>query len=440
MQYDQALGYLKRLGNEVHSSAFTLKKVHRLCRALGHPEQRFASVLIAGTNGKGSTAATLYSILLQAGIPAGCYTSPHLVTPRERLRVGQDCITEEEFAICLSEVKKQADLLLNKGCLSSPITFFEALTLSAFLFFAEKKASLAVLEVGLGGRLDATNACRAVATAITSISFDHQQFLGRSLLSIAREKSGIYRRGVPVVLGAIQPRVLSWLIRRAARKKAPVILLGSNLRAKAISLSAGESEYQLYSSQNFYEHIRPALSGPKQLNNLGIAVLLSECLNKLGWPIGKEHIRRGVQQTFWPGRLQFIAGQPPLLLDGAHNEESILHLISFLQSRSTDRKRWLIFGAMKDKDILGMGRLLFPWAEKIILTSINNPRSAKVSELMRLFSLQFGAKILTADSPKEALNMAQMQARDADMIVISGSLYLVGEVLGAIGYDPTRSL
>ena len=440
MNYFEALQYLRQLGNEVRPAQFSLQKILLLCRALGNPEGKFSSILIAGTNGKGSTAAILYSILLQAGIPVGLYTSPHLISPRERIRINRSCISEDEFAAGLSEVKEKVAYLTAKGRLGFSPTFFEVLTAAAFLHFARSGIRLAVLEVGMGGRLDAVNVCRPLAVALTGISLDHQRFLGNSLISIAREKTGIFRRGVPAVIGHLQPRILHWVSRRAAQMGTPIQILSQVSKQRLIEVRKSRFLFALHTKCFRYDRLEPSLCGYHQMSNTGIAILLAENLAEQGWPVEPQHIVRGVSGAFWPGRMQLWDGDPPLLLDGAHNRESATNLASFLQAHFFSKNLTIIFGAMRDKDIPVMVRTLFPLADQVILTCPKNSRAAAPEELLSIGKAQYGGNLTVAPSIRQALEMARHDSNQDSLVVVTGSLYLVGEALAELNWDPTQPI
>ncbi len=435
MNYSEALPYLRQLGREAPSAKFSLKTIRRLCRAFENPQNRFSSVLIAGTNGKGSTAATLYAILLQTGIPVGCYISPHLVHPRERIRVHRSCISEEDFARCLTEVRDKVQWLNARRDFPIRPSFFEVLTMAAFIHFARSGVRLAVLEVGLGGRLDATNLCQPEVVALTGISRDHQQYLGNSLMAIAREKTGTFRTGIPAVVGDLPPRIMRWVARRAGQIGAPVWFLSRDSLRKGIQGEAGRYRFEMRTRVRNYPQLAPSLRGRHQVHNAGLAVLLAERLSEKGWPIDADHIRRGLSGTIWPGRLQWIDGEPAVLLDGAHNPEGAAGLASFLESAYPRRRRILVFGAMRDKNYGAMARLLFPRAEKIVLTRPRSPRAVSLKDLMALPAARCHPGWLAADDPARALQEAIRLARPEDLLVVTGSLFLVGEILSSLGYD-----
>lgn len=440
MNYSESIQYLRRLGSELHTAKFSLRNIERMCHALGHPERCFPSVLIAGTNGKGSTAAFLYSILLRAGIPAGCYTSPHLSCLRERIRCGRDCISETDFADSLSEVHARVAALLAKRRWMSAPTYFEVLTATAFYYFAQKKVSPVVLEVGLGGRLDATNISCPVATAITGIALDHTQFLGGTLLSIAREKTGILREKVPLVLGDMDSRTHRWILRRAHQIGSPVKDWDDGMVTTASSCRGGDSGIEGDVVSHRYGHLHPSLPGRHQASNSAVAVQLAEILADRGWPIHGSHIRDGVAHAFWPGRMQFLKGSPEILLDGAHNMQGIVQLVSFLRRQDSGRSRCLIFAAMRDKEVSSMLRTLCPVFPKVILTRAQNPRSASVGELLTMTPKSFLSRVTTADDLPQAIRTAREYGNGDHLVVVAGSLFLVGEALRELRFDTTQPL
>lgn len=440
MTYADSLAFLERLGNEVSTAKFGLENIRTLCDALGNPEQQYAAVLIAGTNGKGSTAATLHSILQQAGRKVACFTSPHLVHPRERIRIGADWISEADFAARLSEVEKIGQQLLKQGKLAAHPTYFETLTAAAYLQFAQVGTELAVLEVGMGGRLDATNISRAALTLITSLSLDHQQHLGPRIEDIAYEKAGIFRRGVPALVGPMEAAA-AWITERRAREVgAPLCRLSDRARVTVSEVQDGFYGFDLETRHREYRNLDPSLRGPQQPTNTTLAVLAAEMLQQQGYPISSEHIREGIRRTNWPGRMQVVRERPRLLLDGAHNPEAVANLRRFLEENFSGGDLLVVFGAMRDKNYGELGEQLFPPARGVVLTQSRNTRAAEAEVLHAAFRERFGSKLSVAADVAAALQQALAVARDDTWIVLTGSLYLVGEALEFLGLDPTRPL
>jgi dihydrofolate synthase/folylpolyglutamate synthase len=452
MSYETAVARMFALGHELAqtpSHKFDLEHMRVLLRALDHPERRFPSVLIAGTNGKGSTAATLASILRASGLKTGLYTSPHLARINERIRVNANEITDDDFGFLQGEVDLVAEKLVERGDLPWHPSFFEMMTAIAFEHFAREKVDLAVLEVGMGGRLDATNVVEPLVSVITDISLDHQKFLGDTVGQIAREKVGIIRRGGAVVTLPQQPEANDVI--------GNTIL---DLGARAVNavpyvppVSPGSTRYLVPSTEQgrtraVYRYplailgeeilVETPLVGRHQLRNVALAVAAAVELNQQGFSgITAESIELGVRETRWPGRFQVIAarpGWPEMVLDVAHNPAGAWALRSALSEQYGDRPLILVFGAMRDKAISEMTEILFPLAEQVIATRPENPRAASPEEI-QLAAARTGAEVEAVGNVKLAVERARALAGAATVIVITGSIYLVGEAMSSIGAD-----
>jgi dihydrofolate synthase/folylpolyglutamate synthase len=415
-----------------------------LTEAANHPQRQYPAVLIAGTNGKGSTAAMTFAIARAAGLRVGLYTSPHLVEITERVRLadsrGARDISRDEFAHFATEVRALGEHLLAERGLSTVPSLFEQLTMLAFLCFEQQRVELAVLEVGLGGRLDATNVCAPVATAITPIDYDHQRHLGYTLPEIAREKAGIIKAQTPVVVAPQRPEVMRVIEARAAELGAPLIAIEDELRyARRFEVVAAQeagAAPRLGLCRLRYEHrqgaydVQLGLRGRYQVTNALTAIHLAEALQGHGLPIDAAAIVAGLQNAVWPGRLELIelSGEAaPLLLDGAHNPAGARVLRDFLQEFCAQAPVTLVFGVMNDKAFGEMEEILFPVARQIIAARINHPRSTTAGELAQQ-AAQRGFQILQAESLREALELAQRITPSDGVICACGSLYLVGEI------------
>ncbi|MGA8501817.1 MAG: folylpolyglutamate synthase/dihydrofolate synthase family protein [Candidatus Sulfotelmatobacter sp.] len=452
MSYETAVARMFALGHELAqtpSHKFDLAHMRVLLDALDHPERRFPSVLIAGTNGKGSTAATLASILRASGLKAGLYTSPHLIKINERIRVNGEEISDDDFAALQGEVDRVAERLVKRGDLPWHPSFFEMMTAIAFEYFAREKVDLAVLEVGMGGRLDATNVVDPRVSVITDISLDHQKFLGNTVGEIAREKVGIIRPGGAVVTLPQQPEANDVI--------GNTIL---DLGARAVNavpyvppVSPASTQYLVPSSERgktgfVYRYplavlgeeilVETPLVGRYQLRNVALAVAAAEELNRQGFSgITAKSIARGIRGTRWPGRFQVIAaraGWPEIVLDVAHNPAGAWALRSALSERYEDRPLIFVFGAMRDKAISEMTEILFPLAERVIATRPENPRAALPEEIQRA-ARRTGVDVEIVEDVKLALERARVLAGTKATVVITGSIYLVGEVMRSIGAD-----
>ena len=393
MQFDEAVQYLLSLGHETLAIKLGLRNTELLLQALDSPERSFTSVQVAGTNGKGSTAAMLDSICRAAGIKTGLYTSPHLVSITERIRISGCDITPEDFARHATTVRAVAeDLLIRKEIEALP-TFFEHVTAIALLAFREAGVELAILETGLGGRLDSTTAAKAAIVGITPIAMDHEEYLGNTLTSIASEKAAVIRPGVTAVIAEQPPEALKVLLDR--------------------SVEVGVTPW-LETDKDSYKDFRLNLHGAHQIQNASVAIRLAEALN-----ISRAAIIRGLETTRHPGRLEFIG---PFLLDGAHNPAGAQALRNYLEEFG-GRPLTLIFGAMRDKRLDQIAEILFPIPDCLILTPIDNPRSATVETLAALAHRQ----VIKTASSAEALRVAIAQTPKDGLICVTGSLYLIGE-------------
>ncbi len=444
------------LGHELAqtpSQKFDLAHMRVLLAALDHPERRFPSVLIAGTNGKGSTAATLASILRASGLKTGLYTSPHLVRINERIRVNGEEIGDDDFAFLQGEVDRVAERLVEQAELPWHPSFFEMMTAIAFEHFAREKVALAVLEVGMGGRLDATNVVEPRVSVITDISLDHQRFLGDTVGEIAREKVGILRPGGVAVVLPQQPEandvIGNTILELGAR--------GVNAVPYVPPVSPGSAQYLLPSSKQgksgfVYRYplqvlgteilVETSLVGRHQLRNVALAIAAAVELSQQGFVgITAQSIERGVRETRWPGRFEVIAareGWPEIVIDVAHNPAGAWALRSALSERYQDRPLIFVFGAMRDKAISEMAEILFPLAERVIATRPENPRSATPEEI-RQAAGRTGVEIEVIEDVQLALQRARVLAGSRAVVVITGSIYLVGEVMRVAGSDRDAS-
>jgi dihydrofolate synthase/folylpolyglutamate synthase len=461
MSYEAAVASMFALGHELAqtpSNKFDLAHMRVLLRAMNHPERAFSSVLIAGTNGKGSTAATLASILQASRLKTGLYTSPHLVRINERIRVNGEEISDDDFARLHGEVDRVAEKLVGEGQLPWHPSFFEMMTAIAFAHFARERVGIAVLEVGMGGRLDATNVVEPLVSVIADIALDHQKFLGNTVGEIAREKVGIIRSGGVVVTLPQQPEandvIGNTILDRGARgvsavQYVPPVSPGctqySVLGTQRTSTSGERAENedaaqyrQEYPLQVMGTEIlvETPLVGRHQLRNVALAVAAAEELSKLGFAgITAQSIERGIRETRWPGRFHVLAaraGWPEIVLDVAHNPAGAWALRSALSERYDDRPLIFVFGAMRDKAISEMTEILFPLADRVIATRPDNPRAASPEEIQQAGS-RTGAEIETVADVGAALERARGVAGPKAVMVVTGSIYLVGEAMRLLG-------
>lgn len=427
MNFEESLSYLLSLGHETLSIKLGLTNTERLLESLGNPQKDFRAVQIAGTNGKGSTAVFLDSICRQAGIRTGLFTSPHLISITERIKINGEEISEEEFARITAAVREAATSLVKRGELQALPTFFEHVTAIALLAFREAKVELAILETGLGGRLDSTTAATAEVVAITPIAMDHEEYLGSTIAEIAAEKAAIIRAGATAVIGPQTSEALDVIIGRCETQGVQPILIHAQTLSQSVGLSGdGRYEITFETAHSRYEKVQLGLLGQHQIGNALVAVALAESLSERGVPISKTAIVRGLEAATHPGRLELWEGAPPLLFDGAHNPAAARtlrdYLDEFVKSPIT-----MIFGAMKDKPLQKMASLLFPKANELILTEIDNPRAASQQDLMGAVPAGFDRnKISAASNVSDALKKAREITPDDGLICITGSLYLIG--------------
>jgi len=451
MSYATAVERIYALGHELAnapSHKFDLAHMRVLLSALENPQTRFPSVLIAGTNGKGSTAATLASILKASGLKTGLYTSPHLVRINERVRIDGEPMSNEGFASLHDLVDRTAERLTSEGELPWHPSFFEMLTAIAFEHFAQEKVDLAVLEVGMGGRLDATNVVEPCVSVITDIALDHQKFLGDTLTEIAREKAGIIReKGVVVTLPQTPEAndvIGNTIIERDARALSAVAYV------PPVSPAAASTEYRVQATEResvplsryplevMGEQIlvESRLVGRHQLRNVALAIAAAEELSRQGFHgITAKSIERGIREARWPGRFQVIPAKPDspeFVLDVAHNPAGAWALRSTLSALYEDHRMIFIFGAMGDKAIGQMAEILFPLADRVIATRADNPRSATPEEIRRA-AKRISVEMDEAPDVAAALAQACDHAGPQGLVVVTGSIYIVGEAMRQLG-------
>ncbi len=400
MDFEAAVKYLLSLGHETLTIKLGLRNTESLLAALDDPQRAFPSVQIAGTNGKGSTAVMLDSICRSAGIKSGLYTSPHLVSMTERIKVSGVEITPEEFATCATVVREVSEQL------EALPTFFEQVTAIALLAFRNARVELAILETGLGGRLDSTTAANARIAGITSIAFDHEEYLGDTIESIAAEKAAIIRPGMRAVI---------------ARQSEPAALEVLLKRCEQVGITP------IPADSRPTEGLVLGLRGRHQVENAAVAIALAELLKAEGFKIPHSAIVDGLKSAKHAGRLEVIAHKPSFLIDGAHNPAGAQSLRAYLNEFAS-RPLTLVFGAMRDKQLEQMGEILFPLADMLVLTTIDNPRSASIAMLQTIASRFAKGRILQAESSTEALRVAVANTPADGLICIAGSLYLAGEL------------
>ncbi len=434
MNYDEAVRYLLTLGRELAAptqaaaTKFDLENICVLAERLGRPERAYPSGHIAGTNGKGSTAAFLECILRHAGFRTGLYTSPHLESINERMRINGEEISDESFAAIFTRLQALIEELLATHKLRAHPTYFECLTAMAFEYFARECVESGVFEVGLGGRLDATNILSPTITIITRIDFDHENFLGHSLKEIAGEKAGILKPGVPAIVAPQAPKAREVILARANQVKCPVIETAQTFQITEDSSQNGFSRAQVteLSSRESFE-IAPRLPGRFQLQNALNALAAARQLAARGFRISADDITQGIANTVWPGRLEKLQSNPDVYLDGAHNPGAARELASFLEQNFRGRKIWLIYGALRDKAVDEIVGQLFPHAAEVIFTEPRTSRAISAPRLAEIAS-HHASSFTTVSSAERALDQALAEAAPDNAIFVTGSLYLVGQL------------
>jgi dihydrofolate synthase/folylpolyglutamate synthase len=436
--YQEAIDYL--FGLQKHGIKLALSNSFKLMELLGEPHRKFRSVHVAGTNGKGSTAAFIGGVLQAAGYRVGLYTSPHLVSFTERIRINGAPISEArvvELAQRVRDCCRGAAAPDGQGPLNP--TFFEVTTAVAFTYFAEEKIDIGVIETGMGGRLDSTNVITPLVSVITNIDLEHQEFLGTTLEQIAAEKAGIIKPGVPIVTGAVQPEALRVIEREAASKNAPLYCLSRDFTGKNLT-SGHDQVFDYQGIKRSSDAMRIAMRGRYQVDNACLALAAVECLQNAGIPVEDSALRRGLDQTRWEGRLERVADRPDIYLDGAHNPASAKKLAEAVRDmKPAYRRIILIIGILGDKDYRGVLSELAPLADHVVATKARYSRAMDVPTLAAEIE-KLHASVDTAETVEEALAKAVAAASPDDLVLITGSLYVVGDARTVFFPDRTGPL
>jgi dihydrofolate synthase / folylpolyglutamate synthase len=442
------LGHLQHFGIKLG-----LENIATLLLALGNPQNRFLSIHIAGTNGKGSVSAMLDAVLRAHGLRTGLYTSPHLARVEERVRVNGRMIAPRRFRERLTELKTVIDRLMAEGRLVYHPTYFEVLTALAFVEFAERGVDVAVLEVGMGGRFDATNVVRPLVSVITTIAMDHEKHLGTTLAKIAFEKAGIIKPGIPVVCGVRGGEALREIRRVASEKGAPLTEVFGKGRTLETRRTAAGFRF-VYTGERGRYAFRPGLAGRHQGANAATAIAATEVLSRVWKLLDKAKVLEAIRETRWEGRLETVRRRPPALLDGAHNVEGVEALAAHIRD-VIRRPVILVFAAMQDKDLRSMTRILFPLASTVVLTRVPYKRSASPEELQAA-APPFKGRLFLEPDTRKAVELALAESRQGSgtnagraggdkggtwtsgtyprpacgpaPVIIAGSLFLIGEV------------
>lgn len=426
MVYNDAVDYLYSL--QRYGIKLGLSNTLSLMDIIGNPHRSFRSIHLAGTNGKGSAAAMIASILQASGLKVGLYTSPHLVNFTERIRINGTYISEERVADLVWTLDSRLSTLRSL----SP-TFFEFTTAMAFQYFAEEDVDIAVIEVGMGGRLDATNVITPLISIITNIGYDHQEFLGNTLSEIAGEKAGIIKNGIPVVMADNLPEVRVIIEERCKDMGSNLYIAGRDFRAERLRVNGSEFKTQgfdYYGIEKTFEGIEISLMGKHQVMNASLTISACEVISS-GIKIQEDAIRKGLEEARWEARLEIISRNPTILLDGAHNEGAAQALRRALEEIFLPEydRLFLVVGMMKDKDIKGFLRVLAPLASEVIVTAADYGRAASPA-LLAMEAEVYNPRVKAVGKVHDALDYAIGKASSRDLICVTGSLYTVGEVKG----------
>jgi dihydrofolate synthase/folylpolyglutamate synthase len=431
VSYAQAVQRLLWLGHEGRSLKWDLENVRRVLERLGHPEREYPSVHIAGTNGKGSVAAMLESILRAAGYRTGLYTSPHLERMNERIAVGGRAIADKDFAVTFNAVAGAIEALLAENALPHHPSYFETLTAMGFRHFAQAGVEAAVVEVGLGGRLDATNVLTPEVTVITAVDFDHERYLGHSVEKIAAEKAGILKPGVPVVNAASHAVARQVIDARARAVGAPVVDAAAYRAEDVKNRDFGRYEFTLREPEGFTLRLAPSLRGAFQIENALAAAAAAHELARCGWKIRAEAIADGIAAAHWPGRMELVRRKPLVFLDGAHNPAGARQVARFWAEHLAERRIHLVYGTVRDKAVEEVADLLFPPAATVVVTRPGTPRAASPEILARL-ARAANSNVIVEPDPAQALARALDAAGPHDAVFVTGSLFLVGDCRQAL--------
>ena len=396
-----------------------------LLRRLGNPHDKFKSVHVAGTKGKGSTCAMIASMLQAGGFKVGLYTSPHLVDIRERIQINGDMISQAEFG----RLVRLAEPIVER--MKPRPTYFDVLTAVAFRYFADEQVDIAVIETGLGGRLDSTNVIKPEVTAITSISKDHMAQLGTTVSKIAEEKAGIFKPGVPAISVQQDPEADVVLKRVAEKAGTTLDVTGQSIefsfRFESSRLQGPHNRVCLTTPNSRFEHLAVPLLGEHQAINCGLALSVIDRLKSRGFNISDAKAMEGLAKTTLPGRMEMLSQTPRIVADGAHNAASLDAMLRAIGQHIPYDSMVIIFGCCADKDVPGMLERIAAGADKVIFTRVNNIRSADANELAARYVEQYGKMAQVAPTLDDALAIANRAVTKEDLICITGSFYLVGE-------------
>jgi dihydrofolate synthase/folylpolyglutamate synthase len=433
MNYTQAVNFLQSLedyekspGAAYNAANYDLRRMETLLDRLGNPHKGRKTIHIAGTKGKGSTAAMISSVLSSAGYPTGLFTSPHLVSWQERIAVNGRPISQKSFARMMALIAQHVNVL-NREARFGKLTTFEVVTALAFLYFREKKIDFQVLETGMGGRLDATNVVDPEVCIVTSISLDHTQVLGDTLAQIAGEKAGIIKSGCIVISASQRPEAMRVIQDKCSRSGVELIKAGVDITWEPLNSNLKMQRLRVHGRLQNYD-LKIPLLGDFQMENAALSIAGLEVLQQQGSDIKCTDIVRGFSRVKWPARMQVLKISPLLIVDGAHNSYSIGKIIESIKKHVSYKKVVVIFGCSKDKDIQGMAAGLAGFADFVIITRSSHPRAAGISDLIPVFE-KAGLTVETASNMVKALSTALSMAEPKDLILVTGSLFLAADLL-----------
>jgi len=422
--YQETIEYLHAL--QKHGIKLALSNSFKLMEIMGDPHRKFRSVHVAGTNGKGSTSAFIASMLRSAGYRVGLYTSPHLVSFTERIRIDGVRIPERAVVELAQRVREGYRHASPGQAEAFSPTFFEVATAIAFTYFAEEGVDIAVIEVGMGGRLDSTNVITPLASVVTNIDIEHVEFLGSTLAQIAAEKAGIIKPGVPVVTGVVQPEVIKVIEEEASAKNAALYRLSEDFHAEPVSAQR-EQVFHYRGISVSYDTIRISMLGRYQVDNACLALATIECLRSAGLVVDESAARQGLAGAAWEGRLERVARDPDIYLDGAHNPASAKKLAAAVRDlKSSYARLILVIGILGDKDFQGIISELVPLAAHVIVTKPQYSRAMDVQSLAAKVRTLHGA-VDSDDTVAGAVARAREISSPDDLVLVTGSLYVVGD-------------
>ena len=431
MNYEQCLSYFVELGHELRGVKFGLEATSAILASLGNPQEKYPTAIVAGTNGKGSTSAMLASILRCAGYRTGLYTSPHLLRVNDRIRVNGREISDEAFALSFADVRRTVERLLEDKSLALRPSFFEFLTATAFLHFARARVDFAVLEVGMGGRLDATNVTESRVAVITNIDLDHMEFLGSTHAAIAGEKAGVIKARRPVISSCEHREAAEVIRRRCAEMGADLVETSCFAELSNVRNLKGRYAFNLALNGDRFVHLATPLLGRFQVQNAVAAAAAAWHLNQEGFAIPRRAFVEGLRKASWPGRLEAILERPLVVLDGAHNPAGASEVASFVREQWSGRRLRLVYASMRDKAIGEISSILFPLAEEVYLTQPEDTRAASPEEILAAARYR-PPYIIVEPEPARALESAYRASSPDDVVLACGSLFLVGAIKRAL--------